>query len=157
MQSWCCSYSKQQEHHMTWEAKGFLHIGKKMGFSLFYFIYIWVGLFILSRINLRYFILTQRKIKKWRGGSKSKREEGKIKEGKRGSFVWNGYYLPKNISSEILNYRFFSFRWESKWLVLWDLWILHSLLVDDIQWVADTCMPEKQSSFSFLYLNNRYT
>lgn len=93
---------------MTWEAKAFLLIERKVGFSSFYFIYIWEES-ILSRINLRYFVLTQRKIKKWaeeaRAGGKKEKER---KEGKRGSFVWSGYYLPENISFEILNYRFFS-------------------------------------------------
>lgn len=62
-------------------------IERKAGFSSFYFIYIWEES-ILSRINLRYFVLTQRKIKKWaekaRAGGKKEKER---KEGKRGSFV----------------------------------------------------------------------
>lgn len=106
-------YSKQRDHHMTWKAKAFAH-WEENGFFFILFHFYFGGIFIVSRINFRHFLLTHRNMKTW-GGGKARaggRKEKQRKEWEKGSFVWNGYYLPENISFEIRNYGFFIPFWK---------------------------------------------
>lgn len=68
-------YSKQRDHHMTWKAKAFAH-WEENGFFFILFHFYFGGIFIVSRINFRHFLLTHRNMKTW-GGGKQEQEGGR--------------------------------------------------------------------------------